>query len=136
MRFCNSLEGRAKLRREQFNRNQSNGRFGGKKSLGKRIIEERVGGITANNIEKECNRLLCMTEIDGLLEQITYHLKFAADAYPSTFNEDKIMQTIKELKCIRIDFSAGSIDAEQYVKFLKSIDNHIMDEINNLSQCK
>ena len=66
MKLHNSNIGKAQLRREQFNRSQSKSQFKGKKSLSKRIIEERVNGITADNIDKQVERLALEVEIGEL----------------------------------------------------------------------
>lgn len=134
MKLYNSNRGRAKLRREQFNRSQTKSQFKGKKSLSKRIIAERVGSITKDDFEIEFSLVTSAVKIADLVGEVTYHLKFAIDAYPATFNEEKTIEILKELTALRTDFMAGNINTEQYVQKLKDIDNQIMDKINNISK--
>lgn len=133
MKFRNSFEGKAQLRREQFNKSQSKSQFKGKKSLTKRIIEERADGITADNVARELNNMMCYDKGEELLGQILYHLKFGAMSYPSTFNEEKIMQTITITRKIKADFMAGIINSEQYNELLENIDEQITDKLSDMS---
>ena len=136
MRFCNSFEGRAKLRREQFNRSQNKSQFKGKKSLSKRIIEERVNSIANNNIDEEIESLNCMVKIDEILAQIMYHIKFARDARPYTFNDDVVVGFLDMVRDLQIKYNSELINAKEYLKLLEEIDNKIMAQIDAWQQCK
>ncbi len=134
MKIYNSNIGRAKLRREQFNRIQNKSQFKGKKSLTRRIIKEKVDGITADNIEREIYDILFLHKGERLLGRIMYHLKFGATSYPSTFDDDYLTQIRNKLRMLKTDFDAGRIDTVQYEEELEKIDESIMNEINNISQ--
>ena len=134
MKFRNSFEGKSKLRREQFNRSQNKSQFGGKKSLSKRIIEERVGGITKNNIDNEVERLGCMVKTDEILGQIMYHIKFARDTRPSTFNDEMIMGILDRIKDLQVKLTAGKITEKEHVECLEEIDAQIVEFIDNRRQ--
>ena len=136
MKVYNTNIGKVKLRREQFNRAQTKSTNRCKKSLSKRIIAERVDGITKDNIEAECLRLACEVEIDELLAEIMYHIKFASDAYKFTFNEDRVSEILNELKRLRFCFIEQIIDEKEYLQQLKKVDTDITDQIKDLQQCK
>jgi hypothetical protein len=132
----NKFIDRNKLRREALLRNtQNSNQTIGKKSLSKRIIKERAG-LTYDNVVDKINFGLALTEIDEMLSQIMYHVKFAADAYPSTFNAEKINEIKEGLKGLRAQFAIQLIDEKEYIKMLKYIDKQIMDRLDNLSQCR
>lgn len=135
MKLKSSNIGKAKLRREQFNRSQNKVNFKSK-SLSSRIIEKRVKSITANNIDVECERLACLTKVDELLATIMYHIKFARDARPYTFDDDVIIGVLDRIKDLQIKFAEGIISAKQHVECLEEIDAQIMKQINNWEQCK
>ena len=84
----NKFIDRNRLRRESLKNKQNKFQNRGKKSLSKRIIAERVDGITSQNIEAEFDRLAEAVLIDETTATILYHLKFARDARPATFNDD------------------------------------------------
>ena len=135
MKAYNSNVAKAKLRREQFNRSKNKSQFSGKKSLSKRIIAERVGGITKDNIDCEVENLGCMNRSDEVLAQIMYHIKFGMDTRPSTFDEDRIEMFLKEVKVLQTRLDKGDIDAKQYLDSLEGIDRQIMGIIDNNSRC-
>ncbi|MFQ6724136.1 MAG: hypothetical protein ACLRFE_02245 [Clostridia bacterium] len=134
MKFRNSFEGKAQLRREQFNRSQNKSQFGGKKSLSKRIIADRVGGITKDNIDDEIECLGCMIKSDEVLAQIMYHIKFARDTRPSTFNDEIIIGILDRIKDLQVKFVSGLITAKEHVECLEEIDTQIMEFIDNRRQ--
>ena len=136
MKLYNSNIGKAQLRREQFNRSQNKSQFQGKKSLTKRIIAERVGGIPADNINDECERLGCMIEVDELTATIMYHIKFGRDTRPSIFNDDMIMGVLNRIKDLQIRFDEGIITAKEHLKILEDMDAQIMERLDNYKQCK
>lgn len=134
--LVNKFVDRNRLRRESLKSSQNKIQNRGKKSLSKRIIQERAESLTSDNVADKINFSLALTEIDELVSQILYHVQFAADTYPSTFNEDKINEIKEGLKGIRIQFATQMIDEIEYIKMLKYIDNQIMKRIDNLSQCR
>ncbi|MBQ7798839.1 MAG: hypothetical protein IJ458_00620 [Clostridia bacterium] len=134
MKYRNSFEGKAQLRRQEFNRSQIKSRFNGKKSLSKRIIAERVGGITKNNIDNEVERLGCMVKSDEILAQIMYHIRFAKDTRPSTFNDDVIMGILDRIKDLQVKFVSGLITAKEHVEILEEIDAQIVEFIDYRTQ--
>ena len=136
MKLKNSNIGKAQLRREQFNRNQNKSQFKGKKSLSKRIIAERVGGITADNINDEYERLGCMIRVEELTAAIMYHLKFGRDTRPSIFNDDVIMGFWVRIKDLQVKFLAGIITAQGHVEILEDMDAQIMGRLDNYKQSK
>ena len=136
MKLYQSNRGRAQLRREQFNKSQTKSQFKGKKSMTKRIIEERVDGITADNIKDEYARLACMIDVDNLIATIMYHLKFGKDTRPSIFNEDVITGCWDRIKDLQVKFLAGVITAQEHVEILEEMDAEIMGKLDNYKQCK
>ena len=134
MKYRNSFEGKAQLRRQEFNRSQIKSQFNGKKSLSKRIIAERVDGITKNNIDNEIERIGCMVKTDEMLAQIIYHIKFARDTRPSTFNDDIIMGILDRIKDLQVKFTTGVITAKEHVECLEEIDKQILENIDNRTQ--
>ncbi len=134
MKLNNSNIGKAQLRREQFNRSQNKSQFKDKKSLSRRIIAERVNGITKNNIDNEIERLGCMVESDEIFAQIMYHLKFARDTRPTTFNDDVIFGIWDRIKDLQVKFDTGIITAKEHLKLLEEIDAQIIEQINNWEQ--
>ena len=135
MKFRNSFEARAQLRREQFNRGQRSCQFKGKSSLNKRIIAERCKGITADNIDKQTEKLALQIEIDNMLAQILYHIRFCRNSYPATFNDEVIEGVIENVNKLEKKFKAAQIDEKGYVEGLKSIDDGVMNVIKNWEQC-
>lgn len=134
MKLKNSNIGKAQLRREQFNRSQTKSQFKGKKSLSRRIIAERVGGITKDNVDYEIERLGCMVEIEELVATIVYHLKFGWDTRPSIFNEDMIFAIWDKIKDLQIEFDKGIITSKEHLECLEEIDTQIMEFIDNRTQ--
>ena len=128
MKLHNSNIGKAQLRREQFNRNQSKSQFKGKKSLSKRIIEERVNGITADNIDKQVERLALEVEIGELREQIIYHIRFYIDARP-THDKNKIEEWALQMRDLGNQYKYQEMDAKEYFNGLLSIDKEVISVI-------
>lgn len=131
MKYRNSFEGKARLRRQEFSRSQAKSQFNGKKSLSKRIIAERVDGITKNNIDNEIESLGCMVKTDEILAQIMYHIRFAKDTRPSTFNDDIIMGILDRIKDLQVKFTTGIITAKEHVEYLEEIDKQIIEFIDS-----
>lgn len=134
MKLKNSNIGKAQLRRQEFNRSQTKSQFNGKKSLSKRIIEERVSGITKDNIDNEIERLGCMVKTDEILAQIMYHIRFAKDTRPSTFNDEMIMGILDRIKDLQFKFTTGVITAKEHLEYLEEIDTQIIEFIDNRRQ--
>ena len=137
MKGYNSNIGKAQLRCEQFNRSQNKSQFKGKKSsLNKRIIGERAKGITAKNIEDECDRLGCMIETDELTAAIMYYLKFGRDARPSLFNDDMILGILDRIKDLQVKFLSGIITAREQLEILEDMEAQIIERLDNYKQLK
>ncbi len=132
----NGSKDKNKLRRQQLMNKQNRSQPMGKKSLSKRIIAERVGGITADNINNECERLGCMIKVDELTVTIMYHIKFGRDTRPSVFNDDVIMGILDRIKDLQVKFLAGIITAQEHVEILEDMDAQIMGKLDNYKQCK
>ena len=132
----NEHKDKCRLRRQQMLNSQNKSQHKGKKSLSKRIIKERVGGITADNINNECERLGCMIRVDELTVTIMYHIKFGRDTRPSTFNDDVIMGILDRIKDLQVKFLAGIITAQEHVEILEDMDAQIMGKLDNYKQCK
>ena len=132
----NGNKDKCQLRRRQMLSRQNKLQHKGKRPLSKRIIKERVGGITNDNIERECNRIACCAEGDRLLESINYYIKFGADAYPSTFNENAVEYVRGMISKLKTEFFIGFITADDYVEYLEDIEQQLKDKIYNISQCK
>ena len=125
-----------KLRRQGLTSTQIKSQNRGKKSLSKRIIAERVGGITSQNIEAEFDRLAEAVLIDETTATIIYHLKFARDARPATFNDDVIEAVFDRIKDLQVKFLSGIITAKEQLEILKDIDAEIMSRIDNWDKTK
>ena len=132
----NGHKDKCRLRRQQMLNIQNKSQHKGKKSLSKRIIKERVGGITADNINNECERLGCMIKVDELTGTIIYHIKFGRDTRPSVFNDDVIMGILDRIKDLQAKFLAGIITAQEHVEILEDMDAQIMGRLDNYKQCK
>ena len=130
----NGHKDKCQLRRMQLMNKQNKSQQIGKKSLSKRIIAERVGGITKNNIDNEIERLACMVKSDEILAQIMYHIRFAKDTRPSTFNDDVIMGILDKIKDLQVKFTTGIITEKEYIECLEEIDTQIMEFIDNRRQ--
>ena len=134
MKIYNSNIGRAKLRREQLNRVQNKAQFNIKKSLSKRIIQERAEEIEKrNNFNEEFITLMGCYKGDELLIQIMHHLKFGAGAYPSIFDDDYLERVFVKLRGVKADFMLGIIDGDKYIEVLEIIDELISEDIHNIS---
>ena len=132
----NKFIDRNRLRRESLKNKQNKFQNRGKKSLSKRIIAERVDGITSQNIEAEFDRLAEAVLIDETTATIMYHLKFARDARPVTFNDDVIMSILDRIKDLQVKFNTGTITAKEQLEILKDIDAEIMSRIDNWDKTK
>ena len=125
-----------KLRRQGLTSTQIKSQNRGKKSLSRRIIAERVDGITSQNIEAEFDRLAEAVLIDETTATIMYHIKFARDARPATFNDDVIMSILDRIKDLQVKFLTGIITSKEQLEILKDIDAEIMSRINNWDKTK
>ena len=132
----NKFIDRNRLRRESLKSKQNKFQNRGKKSLSKRIIAERVDGITSQNIEAEFDRLAEAVLIDETTATIMYHIKFARDARPVTFNDDVIMSILDRIKDLQVKFNTGTITAKEQLEILKDIDSEIMSRIDNWDKTK
>lgn len=130
----NGHKDKCQLRRQQLMNKQNKSQQMGKKSLSKRIIAERVNGITKDNIQDECERLGCMVEIEELVATIVYHLRFGWDTRPSIFNEDMIIGVWDKVQDLQIKFDKGIITAKEHLKMLEEIDAQIVEFIDNRRQ--
>ena len=130
----NGHKDKCQLRRQQLMNKQNKSQQIGKKSLSKRIIAERVSGITKDNIDNEIERLGCMVKSDEILAQIMYHIKFAKDTRPYTFNDDVIMGILDRIKDLQVKFTTGIITAKEHVECLEEIDKQIIEFIDNRTQ--
>ena len=136
MKEYNSYVDQNRLRREKFGRSQAKSKSMGKKSLSKRIIKERVDGITANNIDKEVERLALEVEIGELREQIIEHVRFYMTARPVTYDKNKIEEWAVQMRDLENQCKDQEIDAKEYLKGLLSIDKEIIDIITAWEQCQ
>ena len=132
----NKFIDRNRLRRESLKNKQNKFQNRGKKSLSKRIIAERVDGITSQNIEAEFDRLAEAVLIDETTATIIYHLKFVRDARPVTFNDDVVMSILDRIKDLQVKFNTGTITAKEQLEILKDIDAEIMSRIDNWDKTK
>ena len=132
----NKFTDRNRLRRESLKNKQNKFQNRGKKSLSKRIIAERVDGITSQNIEAEFDRLAEAVLIDETTATIMYHIKFARDARPVTFNDDVIEEIFDRIKDLQVKFLSGIITAKEQLEILKDIDAEIMSRIDNWDKTK
>ncbi len=136
MRFYNSNVGKAKLRRDNFRSGDNRNNFKQKSSLSKRIIEERAKGITADNIDKEVERLALEVQIGEMWEQIIYHVRFYMSVRPITHDKNKIEEWALQMRDLKNQYKYQEIDAKAYLNALLDIDNEIMDIITAWEQCQ
>ena len=132
----NKFIDRNRLRRESLKNNQNKFQNRGKKSLSKRIIAERVNGITSQNIEAEFDRLAEAVLIDETTATIMYHIKFARDTRPWTFNDEMIMGILDRIKDLQVKFNTGTITAKEQLEILEDMDAEIMSRIDNWDKTK
>ena len=130
----NGHKDKCQLRRQQLMNKQNKSQQISKRLLSKRIVEERVSGITKDNIDNEIERLGCMVKSDEILAQIMYHIKFARDTRPSTFNDEMILGILDRIKDLQIKFTSGVITAKEHVESLEEIDTQIVEFIDNRRQ--
>ena len=136
MKF-NNFSDRNRLRRQQLMSKQNKVQpMGGKKSLSRRFIEERANDITSQNIELELDRLAEVVLIDETTATIIYHLKFARDARPATFNDDVIMSILDRIKDLQVKFLTGIITSKEQLEILEDMDAEIMSRIDNWDKTK
>ena len=136
MKEYNSFIDQNRLRREKFSRSQNKSKSMGKKSLSKRIIRERVNGITADNIDKEVERLSLEVEIGEKREQIIEHVRFYVYARPVTFDKAKIEEWALQMRDLGNQYKDQEIDAKEYLNGLLDIDNEVVDIITAWEQCQ
>ena len=132
----NKFTDRNRLRRESLKSNQNKVQNKGKRSLSKRFIEERANDITSQNIEAEFDRLAEAVLIDETTATIMYHLKFARDARPATFNDDVIEEIFDRIKDLQVKFLSGIITAKEQLEILEDMDAEIMSRIDNWDKTK
>ena len=136
MKEYNSFIDQNRLRREKFSRSQTKSKSMGKKSLSKRIIRERVNGITADNIDKEVERLSLEVEIGEKREQIIEHIRFYMTSRPATHDKNKIEEWALQIRDLGNQYKDQEIDAKEYLKGLLDIDNEVVDIITAWEQCQ
>lgn len=132
MKFRNSFEGRAQLRRQEFNRSQNKSQFKGKKSLSKRIIEERVDGITKQQIREHNETLELNDRLRTLYEEVeykvTHYQRLICKDYDTTkMFADIVMKGDKLLK----QFNNKEIDVKECIKGWEELDKEITTIIQN-----
>lgn len=132
----NKFIDRNRLRREALKNKQNKFQNRGKKSLSKRIIAERVDGITSQNIKAEFDRLAEAVLIDETTATIMYHIKFARDARPATFNDDVIEEIFDRIKDLQVKFLSGIITSKEQLEILEDMDAEIMSRIDNWDKTK
>ena len=132
----NGHKDKCQLRRQQLVNKTNRAYPTRKKSLNRRIIAERVGGITADNIDREYEKLGCMIKVDELTTTIMYHIKFGRDTRPSLFNDDVVVDVLDRIKDLQVKFLAGMITAKEQVEILEDIDAQIVSRLDNYKQCK
>lgn len=130
----NGHKDKCQLRRMQLMNKQNKSQQIGKKSLSKRIIAERVNGITADNIDNEMENLACVVKTDEMLAQIMYHIRFAKDTRPSTFNDEVIMGILDRIKDLQVKFTTGLITSKEHFECLEEIDTQIIEFIDSRRQ--
>ena len=135
MKF-NNFSDRNRLRLEGLRNKQNKVQSMGKKSLSRRFIEERANDITSQNIEAEFDRLAEAVLIDETTVTIMYHLKFARDARPATFNDDVIMGILDRIKDLQVKFLTGIITSKEQLEILEDMDAEIMNIIDNWEKTK
>lgn len=132
----NKFIDRNRLRREALKNKQNKFQNRGKKSLSKRIIAERANDITSQNIQAEFEKLAEAVLIDETTATIIYHLKFARDARPVTFNDDVIMSILDRIKDLQVKFLTGIITSKEQLEILEDMDAEIMSRIDNWDKTK
>ena len=135
MKF-NNFSDRNRLRLEGLRNKQNKVQSMGKKSLSRRFIEERANDITSQNIEAEFDRLAEAVLIDETTATIMYHLKFARDARPATFNDDVIEGIFDRIKDLQVKFLSGIITAKEQLEILEDMVAEIMSRIDNWDKTK
>lgn len=134
MNYNNSKE-KCRLRRQQLLNNQRNAQFNGKKSLSKRIIEQRTSSLTKNNVNRELDELAFRIKIDEMFAQVAYHIRFYTETRPST-SKEKVEEWVRNIRDLQRQLSAKQIDAKQYFECLESLDKEVVALIDNWSQCR
>ena len=132
----NKFIDRNRLRRESLKNKQNKFQNRGKKSLSKRIIAERANDITSQNIQAEFEKFAEAVLIDETIATIIYHLKFARDARPVTFNDDVIMSILDRIKDLQVKFLTGIITSKEQLEILEDMDAEIMSRIDNWDKTK
>ena len=132
----NKFIDRNRLRREALKNKQNKFQNRGKKSLSKRIIKERADGITSQNIQAEFEKFAEAISIDETTATIIYHLNFARDARPATFNDDVIMSILDRIKDLQVKFLTGIITSKEQLEILEDMDAEIMSRIDNWDKTK
>ena len=132
MRVYNSNETKAKLRREQFNRSQIKSQFSGKKSLSKRIIAERVDGLTKQQIREQNEMLELNDRLRELYEEVqykvTHYQRLICEDYDTTkMFADIVMEGDKLLK----QFYNKEIDIKECIQGWEQLNKEITTIIQN-----
>jgi len=131
----NSNAEKCRLRRQQLTNNQSKSKFYGRKSLIKQSIVKNDKSLATDNLNKEIERISLKVEIDDMIKQIVYHIRFYVETRPATYDENKIKDWLVNMNNLESQFYTKQIDAKQYLKHLEDIDKEVMDIINNWQQC-
>ena len=126
----NSNSEKCRLRRQQLTRNQNKSNFNGRKSLIKQSIIKNKRSLATDNIDNEVERLSLEVQIEEMIKQIEYHIKFYVDTRPATYNEYKIKEWTNNICVLGRQFYYKEIDTKQYLKCLEDIDKEVMDIIN------
>ena len=129
-----SYKEKCRFCRQQLANTQRSSQFNGKKSLGARLIEQRTRSLTKESVDRELEELSFKLEIDGMLAQLTYHIRFYSVARPVT-GDEKIKEWARNIRDLQRQFSANQISAKQYFECLDSLDKEVVENISNVSQC-
>ena len=132
MKLYNSNRGRAKLRREQFNRSQTKSQIKGKKSLSKRIIEERVDGLTKQRILEHNEMLELNDRLRELYEEVQYKVTHYQRLICEDYDTTKMFaeMVIKGDKLLK-QFYNKEIDIRDCIKGWEELNEQITNIIQN-----
>ncbi len=132
MKLANSNVGKAQLRREQFNRSQIKSQFNCKKSLSKRIIEERVNGLTKQQIREHNETLELNDRLRELYEEVEYKVTHYQRLICKDYETTKMFAeiVIKGDKLLK-QFYNKEIDIKECIKGWKELDKEITIIIQN-----
>ena len=132
MKLKNSNIGKAQLRREQFNRSQTKSQLKGKKSLSRRIIAERVDGLTKQQIREHNEMLELYDRLRELYEEVeykvTHYQRLICTDYKTTNMFAEIV--IKGDKLLK-QLNNKEIDIKECIKGWEELDKQITTIIQN-----